>query len=100
MVGKIMGVLAVAAVLSAVACTDGQYARLTSLGQSGRVTCYSGGRVFFDDYSTGKIADAEHSDGYYFVSTTTRRLVHVSGQCLVDYGVDKPADFKAIHAAQ
>lgn len=93
---KITLIACIAALGLASACTDTQMAHFGALGNSGRVTCYSGGKMIADDYSTGKIANAGGSDGYEFKSVSTGRLEQFSGDCVVDYGVQRPADFKPI----
>lgn len=80
------------------ACTDAEKASFGALGNSARVICYSGGVKTFDDFSTGKVKSEESSDGYLFVAKGTNRLVHVSGDCNLDYGAQPPADFKPVHA--
>lgn len=71
--------------LSALAagCTDTERARFGALGSSGTVVCYSGGHEFYRGTSTGKIHNAEHSDGYEFKDAATGKLVRVQGDCLV-----------------
>lgn len=76
-------------------CTNTQLAHLSSFGSDGRITCYSGGRMIFDDFSSGKISNAHGSDGYEFMSKTTGRLMQVSGTCVVDYGVPATAGWHA-----
>lgn len=56
-----------------------------------RVTCHSGGALRFDDYVTGQVLGSP-SRGYYFTSSTGRP-VEVSGDCMVDRGAPRPADF-------
>lgn len=90
--------LLVAATLGVAACTDAERAKLGGFGDPARVTCYSGGTVFFDDYSTGKVNNSENSDGYYFMSEASGRLVEISGDCVLDYNAKKPAGFKTIRA--
>lgn len=89
-------ILAAAAALALTACTDAKVAKITALGQAARVTCHSGGRVIFDDFSTGKVSNSESSDGYYFRAASTGRLAETSGECVLDYGATKPAGFKAV----
>lgn len=76
-------------------CTNTQYAHFQALGSDGRITCYSGGRLIFDDFSSGKIMNAHGSDGYEFLSRTTGRLMQVSGTCVVDYGSPASATWHA-----
>jgi len=82
--------------LSIAACTDTTKAHWAALGSSGRVTCFSGGHVIADDYSTGKIQNGDQSDGYEFKSATTGRLEQVSGDCVIDYGAKRDASFQAV----
>jgi hypothetical protein len=91
--------IAVKVGLAAVAlagCTDAAVARLTNYGESGRVTCYAGAYVVFDDFSTGRIEKHGSSDGFFFVSNSTQRLTETTGDCVVDYGAPYPADFQPI----
>lgn len=92
----------IAAVLaiSLSACSEAYFNKQVNYGQAGRVTCNSGGQVIFDDFSTGRIESEEGSDGYYFVASSTGRLVGASGDCTIDYGATKPKDFKAIRNAE
>jgi hypothetical protein len=79
-------------------CTDVQKANYGTLGKPARVICYSGGVKTFDDFSTGKVQSEEGSDGYQLVAQSTNRLVHVSGDCNLDYGATRDASFKPVHA--
>lgn len=90
----LFAVLAAASLVSA--CTDASKAKFGALGDSARVICHSGGKVIFDDFSTGKVQNEESSDGYYFVARSTNRLVQTSGECNLDYGAKVPAGFQPI----
>ncbi|AXQ69647.1 hypothetical protein HOU03_gp065 [Caulobacter phage CcrSC] len=79
-----------------VACTDAESERTFNYGKPGRVTCHSAAGPYFDDFSTGKVEKHGESDGFYFVSQTTGRLTEVTGDCVVDYGANKPQGWKAI----
>lgn len=79
----------------ATGCTDTQTAHWGALGSAARVTCYSGGYLVLDDFSTGKVANAGNSDGYEFKSQTTGRLQQASGDCQIDYGATNPEGWKA-----
>jgi hypothetical protein len=85
-----------AALVGVSACTDTERAKFSALGDPARVTCYSGGRATFDDFSTGKVMNPDGSDGYQFMSATSGRLVEASGDCVVDYGAVRPAGFKPV----
>lgn len=91
LIGSILG-----AALALTACTDTTKAHWSALGDVARVTCFSGGKVIADDYSTGKVANADGSDGYEFKSQTTGRLTQFSGDCVVDYGAKQAAGWKAV----
>jgi hypothetical protein len=85
---------ALAAALSG--CTAADNAYTFNYGNPGRVTCYAVAGPWFDDYSTGKVSKHDTSDGFYFVSQTTNRLTEVTGNCVIDYGAEMPAGFKAV----
>ena len=88
--------LVAAAALSLAACTDAQTGKFAALGDPARITCYSGGKVVFDDFSTGKVSPEDGGAGYYFRSATTGKLVEMTGDCRVIYDEQKPADFKPV----
>lgn len=75
-------------------CTDATWSKIDAYGEPGRVTCYSGGTLRFDDFSTGKIMNSESSDGYYFRSRSTDKLVETSGDCTIQYGASTPASWQ------
>ena len=82
-------------ILAVGACTDTEQARIGALGDPARITCYSGGHLVLDDFSTGKVHNGDNSDGYEFKSRTTGRLQQASGDCQVDYGATMPDGWKA-----
>lgn len=93
----INGILALGLVFGLAACSDAQWAKTTRYGGQARVTCYTANGIFFDDYSTGAVNKEDSgADGYYFVSSSTKRLTEVTGDCVVDYDAQKPADFKEV----
>lgn len=79
---KVLFAIFVAVCLSA---CDASIGKLTNIGSSAHVTCYSGGEVIYDGYSTGKVASEEHSDGYFFKDKKTKQFVEVSGNCIIRY---------------
>lgn len=90
-------ILLVAVAVAAIAgCTNTQVAHWQALGSNGHIVCSSGGHVILDDYSDGKIHNADGSDGYEFMSSETHRLTQSNGDCVIDYGAPKPAGFKAV----
>lgn len=92
------GALVVGAVIGIglTACSKASMTETFNYGSSARVTCYSGNLLTVDDFSTGRVEAESQSDGWHFISATTGRLLHASGACYIDYGVTKPADFKAV----
>lgn len=89
-------ILAAVAALTLTACTDAQTAKFGGLGNPARITCYSGGKVVFDDFSTGKVSPEDGGAGYYFRSATTHKLVEMTGDCRVIYDEQKPANFTPV----
>lgn len=85
-------ILVLASLLAFASCTDATWSSLTALGTPARITCYSGGVVFYDACSTGKIADSQGSDGYILDDALTHRHVQVAGQCLIDYAAPCPTE--------
>jgi hypothetical protein len=87
----------VAGLLLVTGCTDTQQAHWGAIGSAARVTCYSGGKVILDDFSTGKVGkNGNGGDGYEFKSATTGRLQQANGDCVVDYGAKPGGDFHAV----
>ena len=64
-------------------CSDATVAQYTSVGTPGHITCYSGGKVFYEGDSTGKISTEHSSDGWFFKEKSTGNLIRVSGACLI-----------------
>lgn len=89
-------ILIAASLIALAGCTDANYAKLTSYGQTSRITCHSGDKIVFDDFSTGKVSKHDNSDGFYFVSRITGRLTEVTGTCTVDYGAQPGPNFHAV----
>lgn len=77
-------------------CSDARMAKFSALGTPARVTCFSGGEIVLDDFSTGKVLAEEHSDGIYFNSRTTGRLVETSADCVVDHMTTVPASWTPV----
>lgn len=83
MKSKITNVAIVAVVMFAAGCTDTARSRLAALGQPGEVTCYSGGKEIYHGFSTGKVFNAQESDGYEFQEAGTNKLVRITADCIV-----------------
>jgi hypothetical protein len=77
-------------------CSDARIAKFQALGTPARVTCYSGGRVILDDFSTGKVLSESESDGIYFNSRTTGRLIETSADCVIDHMTTVPAGWTPV----
>jgi hypothetical protein len=69
--------------LSLVSCTDARFAAIKAVGAPHIITCYSGGIIIYKGESTGAVQNEEHSDGYFFEDAATRKLVTVSGNCVI-----------------
>lgn len=70
-------------VVGATGCTDVFVAHWTSLGESARVECYSGGKLIYEGTSSGKVLSTDRSDGWEFVTESTGHFVRVSGDCVL-----------------
>lgn len=77
----ILGVVLVAAL--AAGCTDAERASLGSYGSQAQVLCYSGGKVVFEDTSTGKVMASQGEEGIVFKSKTTGNYVRAFADCIV-----------------
>ena len=64
-------------------CTDGRLKLVTALGDPAKITCYSGGKVIYEGFSTGKVHAEEQSDGWFFEDASNHKLVRVSGDCVI-----------------
>lgn len=64
-------------------CTDADWGQVSALGEAAVIDCYSGARQIYHGHTTGKLNAEAHSDGWYFIETTTGHLVRVSGACVV-----------------
>ncbi len=71
--------------LTITGCTDASWGRMSALGNSAKVKCYSGELLIYEGESTGKVKNSEQSDGYYFVDKADGKLKEVSGNCIVEY---------------
>lgn len=80
---KTMILLVSLAFLLFAGCRDSAIAQLKAIGSDGVITCYSGGRVIYEGESSGKISTTHQSDGWEFMDKNTKRLVRVSGDCVI-----------------
>lgn len=68
---------------SCFACTDTQYAAFNALGSQHHIQCWSGDSVIYEGNSTGRVLSPDGSDGWRFEDAETRKLVEVSGNCVI-----------------
>lgn len=66
-----------------VGCTDAQMASVKAVGSAHHVKCWSGGIVIYEGDATGAVSNEAHSDGYYFEDAATKKLIGVSGNCVI-----------------
>ena len=66
-----------------IGCTDAEWEQYATLGESGEIVCYSGGKEIYRGRSTGKIETESHSDGWFLKDASTGKLVRVSGDCVI-----------------
>lgn len=69
--------------LALVGCTDTDRANWGSLGSSGHIVCYSGGKLILETDSTGKPQTVTSSDGWEFLDAKTKKFTRVSGDCII-----------------
>ncbi len=66
-------------------CTDAFMGKVSALGGSASVKCYSAEKLIYEGVSTGKVSSSNSSDGYYFVDEADDLLKEVSGNCVITY---------------
>lgn len=66
-----------------VGCSNANVAAIGAWGKRHDVICYSGGIKIYEGFTTGKVENEEHSDGYYFQDSSTGKFVTVSGNCVI-----------------
>jgi len=64
-------------------CTDVERASWSAYGDSGEITCYSGGEIVYQGVSTGRIGTVNNSDGWEFKDSVTGKFVRISGTCVI-----------------
>lgn len=78
---RILGVMLMALTLAA--CTDADMAHMGQLNDPAHVQCFSGGKVVYEGYSTGKIQSNQSEDGLYFKEKETGKFVRLYADCVV-----------------
>lgn len=70
--------------LIAAGCSNANKAAMSAWGKRHDVRCYSGGKLIFEGYTTGKVENESQSDGYYFQDEKSGKFVTVSGDCVIE----------------
>lgn len=78
-----IAIVLVAIALAASGCTEGDKARQDALEKPARVICYSAANVILDDVSVGAVTTSADSDGFYYRSRTTGKLVRTTADCVI-----------------
>lgn len=78
-----LAALLLATVGAITACTNTDMAKLSAIGQSAHVVCYSANTKILDTDSTGVVHTVDHSDGWEFQDKADGKLVRVTGSCVV-----------------
>jgi hypothetical protein len=65
-------------------CTSAEIARGGAKFSNGKITCYSGGKEIYAGTSEGRIEPENKSDGWYFMEANTKRLIRISGDCVIE----------------
>ena len=64
-------------------CSNANLSAIGAWGKHHDIKCYSGTRLIYEGYTTGKVENEAHSDWYYFQDTKTGLFVTVSGNCVI-----------------
>lgn len=78
----IAAVLLAGFALAAVGCTDAERASMFNYGETAYIACYSGGKVVFEDTSTGKVMQLD-GDGITYKSAKTGKYIRAYADCIV-----------------
>lgn len=76
-------IIIVLGMLLLTSCTDARMGKLMSYGDSRSIECYSGTLLIYKGVSSGKISSEAQSDGYFFVEKGSKKLMEVSGNCIL-----------------
>lgn len=77
----VISLLALSVLISS--CTDATMSKIGGYGET-YVVKVIGPDTVITYHSTGKVISEEHSDGYYFESRETGKLVEVSGNIIIE----------------
>lgn len=64
---------------------DATIGKITSLGKSAEIICYSGNTIIYNGKSSGKVLSEANSDGYYFKDSESGQMMEVCGNCVIKY---------------
>lgn len=70
-------------ILSLTACSNANRAAIHAWGKRHDIKCYSGGVLIYDGYTTGKVENEDHSDGYYFQDEATGKFTTITANCVI-----------------
>jgi hypothetical protein len=73
--------LIVALALALAGCTDAERADFGAYGEEAGIYCYSGGKLVFEDQSTGRIQS--DTQGIFYKSKATGRYIRAYADCIV-----------------
>ena len=63
---------------------DATIGKLTSIGSTADIICYSGDKLILKTESTGKVV-SENGSGYYFKDKKDGRMTEVDAACIIKY---------------
>ncbi len=67
-------------------CTDAFWDKTVGkLGVSAKIVCYSGGKIIFEDESSGAISSPDGSDGWAYRSKVNGKYREISADCVLTY---------------
>lgn len=71
----------ISALLSLSGCSDAEKANFSRIGEEQLIKCYSGGKLVFEDISTG--ITAENQNGIYYKSKKDNKFTQVYMDCII-----------------
>lgn len=76
-------ILLLIATVSLIGCSDANLSAFSANGSKHRIALFSGGTKVGEWVSSGRIENQEHSDGFYFKDSETKKLVSISGTVII-----------------
>lgn len=72
--------------LTLTACTDAEWEKnIGKLGTPASITCYSGGKVIFQDRSTGAVSRSDGGADGWMYRSKDGKYKEVSADCILEY---------------